>query len=350
MPRKTQTDQKRRLLTLLDALPVEGRHGIGPGELAQRMASSFGVEDYLDPPDCAPGTGEKRLQRDLRSLEDLFGSTFIIKDGSYRNRPLYWKSAAAKLPGVDAHTALALKVAGSVLRPILPPATFAKLEEHFSAGEQVLRHLTRTADWHHKVQILQRGQPLLPPEVDAGIQQVVQQSLFEGRQITLRYRKKWNQRVQSYEGLHPAGLIMRGPLIYLVAFKSGEMPARHFALHRIVEAEKLANAASIPDDFSLEGFVADGEPSIRIREEPIQIGLLMDAAAAEHLRETALSKDQTLSIVQSDGRIHVTATVPWTQELEWWILGFGNRAEVVAPAELRERIAEEVIAAAAAYT
>jgi predicted DNA-binding transcriptional regulator YafY len=61
--------------------------------------------------------------------------------------------------------------------------------------------------------------------------------------------------------------------------------------------------------------------------------------AGEHLRETPLSNDQTMA-VNAAGELVVQATVQWTPQLEWWLLGFGAGVSVLAPAALRAKIAE----------
>lgn len=348
MSRKTQTPQIRRLFTLLDALPMEGQHGLSPQALAERMSSRFGVDEYRDPPDCKPGTGEKRLQRDLAALEDFFGP-LVIRASEIRNRPLYWKSAAAKLPGLDAHTALAFKVAGELLRPLLPPATWQRLEEHFAAGERALAQLTRIDDWQQKVAVLPRGQPLLPPVVDAAVQETIQQALFEGRQIRLSYRKKWDAQATDYLALSPAGLLVRGPLTYLVAFKLDDDSPRQFALHRVSTVERLYAEAKTPADFKLNDYIASGAPGVAVHHEPIHLSLRLSVEAAEHLREMPLSADQVISECCDADAVNLFATVAWTHELEWWLLGLADSIEVIAPMQLRSCIADRHKAASLKY-
>jgi predicted DNA-binding transcriptional regulator YafY len=41
-----------------------------------------------------------------------------------------------------------------------------------------------------------------------------------------------------------------------------------------------------------------------------------------------------------DGRLEFRATVSGIREISWWILGYGDQAEVVEPADLRELIAQ----------
>jgi predicted DNA-binding transcriptional regulator YafY len=55
---------------------------------------------------------------------------------------------------------------------------------------------------------------------------------------------------------------------------------------------------------------------------------------AEHLAERPLSADQTLKPT-ADGQVEARASVLNTQELRWWLLGFGDAVEVLGPAPLR---------------
>ena len=50
-----------------------------------------------------------------------------------------------------------------------------------------------------------------------------------------------------------------------------------------------------------------------------------------------------------DERVLVRATVENTAELRWWLLGFGELVEVLAPAALREEFRERATAMAALY-
>lgn len=68
-----------------------------------------------------------------------------------------------------------------------------------------------------------------------------------------------------------------------------------------------------------------------------------DEDTAFHLSERPLSKKQRL-LRKADGHVLVEATVRDTQELRWWLLGFGEGVEVLAPAHLRKEFTERVAA------
>jgi predicted DNA-binding transcriptional regulator YafY len=52
-----------------------------------------------------------------------------------------------------------------------------------------------------------------------------------------------------------------------------------------------------------------------------------------------LSLDQQIESYDP-GRVLVTATLADTQQLTWWLLGFGDKIEVIEPIELRQKIAD----------
>lgn len=75
---------------------------------------------------------------------------------------------------------------------------------------------------------------------------------------------------------------------------------------------------------------------------------LFDPGCALHLHEARLSADQTLRD-EPDSRVRLTATVPDTGELRWWLLGFGDGVEVLGPEELRKEFAAIAQAMADTY-
>jgi len=61
-----------------------------------------------------------------------------------------------------------------------------------------------------------------------------------------------------------------------------------------------------------------------------------DRQALYHVSETRIAEDQTIE--QIDDGYLLTARTRETIELKWWILGMGDRIEVIEPASLREEI------------
>lgn len=61
--------------------------------------------------------------------------------------------------------------------------------------------------------------------------------------------------------------------------------------------------------------------------------------AGEHLRETPLSTDQQIEHLPNyPETIDVAVAVANMLQLKWWLLAFGERAEVLAPESLRHSL------------
>ena len=56
---------------------------------------------------------------------------------------------------------------------------------------------------------------------------------------------------------------------------------------------------------------------------------------AQNVAQVAWHKTQRITR-NADGTLDFHVTVSWFHEMSWWILGNGNQAEVLEPAELRE--------------
>jgi predicted DNA-binding transcriptional regulator YafY len=67
----------------------------------------------------------------------------------------------------------------------------------------------------------------------------------------------------------------------------------------------------------------------------------MPARTAAHLYDTPLSKDQVITQTRTDAAyVTVSATVNDSPQLLWWLLGFGQQVEVLAPKRLQKAIRE----------
>jgi predicted DNA-binding transcriptional regulator YafY len=122
---------------------------------------------------------------------------------------------------------------------------------------------------------------------------------------------------------------------------------RTIALHRLQRAEMLYEPARREPGFDIDAYIASGQFGV-IAGDPIALRAVFTRAAGEHLFETPLSGDQKLA-ADADGRLHLSATVPNTRALVWWLLGFGDGVVVQEPASLRDELAGIALRMAAAY-
>jgi predicted DNA-binding transcriptional regulator YafY len=147
--------------------------------------------------------------------------------------------------------------------------------------------------------------------------------------------------------LSPLGLVFKGGLAYLVCTFWHYMDIRQVVLHRVRYAEVLEAPVIVPAGFALDRYIQEGEFSYPVGE-PIRLEAVFSRGAAFHLHDTPLSADQHITDLD-EGRVLLRATVDNTAELRWWLLGFGDLVEVLAPAELREEFRARAAAMAAMY-
>jgi predicted DNA-binding transcriptional regulator YafY len=85
----------------------------------------------------------------------------------------------------------------------------------------------------------------------------------------------------------------------------------------------------IPDDFNIDDYLATGALGFG-SGDTIRLKALFTKAVGDHLYESKLSEDQVISET-ADDRLLVEATVKNTQQLLWWLRGFGDAVEVLEP-------------------
>ena len=76
-----------------------------------------------------------------------------------------------------------------------------------------------------------------------------------------------------------------------------------------------------PPDFDLKNYDDDGRFGFG-EGERIRLTFKIDKQAGAHLLETPLSKDQEVKDLKED--YGISATVVDTEQLKWWLRGFGD--------------------------
>jgi predicted DNA-binding transcriptional regulator YafY len=285
---------------------------------------------------------ERTVQRDLKELSEVF--PLVYND---RGKPFTWswqrETAGFSLPGVSVPEALTLKLVEQHLRNHLPPNTTEALRPHFESAARTLRTVesdTPSRTWLGKVRSIVPVQPLLPPVLNEEVRDTVYNALMQDRVLALSYRKRDAAAATSYPAVHPLAIVQRGGVIYLVCMFGDYEDVRMLALHRIQAAEdRLEDARKCPG-FDLDAYVASGQFGF-VSGPPVRLRAVFKRQAGEHLFETPLCLDQELEFTE-DNQLALTATVPNTRALLWWLLGFGDGVVVHEPVALRKEIAEMV--------
>lgn len=322
-----------RTIELLRMIPREPRR-VSTSELRDRLAAQ-GYE-------ITPRT----IQRDLMKLSDSFP---LVCDE--RAPPYGWswsKNAYAQsLPGMDVPTALTFSMAEQYLYEMLPKGALKLLNPHFKEARQVLKASGNgMLAWRDKIRILPRYQPLHSPQVNASVITTLYDALFRDQRVSVRYRPRSDE-PRDYE-LSPQGLAFRDAVIYLVATQKEYDNVVMFALHRFTRASLLDKSAHHPPGFDFDEWIRKGGFDALDNPKSIQLHARFHPSTAEHLRETPLSENQTIT-EESDGWVRIRAEVLNTQQLLWWLRGFGDGVEVIKPVSLRNQLAANAKAMAKMY-
>lgn len=279
----------------------------------------------------------RSVQRDLARLADVF--KLICDDTQKPHRWSICKGATIfEIPAMNAATALTFRLAQTFLEPLLPPTALTYLDAHFRQAAQVLNHTRRAyRTWPEKIRIIQPGQSLKAPKIRKDVLDAVYAALLEEKQLSVKYRSRSADTLKAYT-LNPLAAVFRSGIIYLLATAPARDEVRQFALQRFESAQVTTLSRRVPHGFSVDGYIVDG--GFEYLASPTQFSLeaLFDPLAAAHLQECRLSEDQVLT-EQGDGRTLLKATVKDTAQLRWWLLGFGERVEVLAPSSLRQEFA-----------
>lgn len=281
----------------------------------------------------------RTIQRDLHTLMD--GQFKLEFDG---RKPQGWKwqdgAEIIEIPGMDLTTALTFRMAEDHLSRLLPKTCLSSLSPHFKQARKLLdqNEISALNDWPQKVKVVPRTQTLLPPVIDPHVVDIVYRALFENLRFQVSYRRPGED--GKILELNPLGIVFNDPAVFLVATCWDYTDIRLLALHRMSAAELLQTPCTRPEGFDLQSYIDGGGLGFaRQCGTTLRLKVLFEPGAAWHLRETRLAEGQKITD-RKDGRVLVEAEVTDTEQLRWWLLGFGAAVEVVGPKRLREEFWE----------
>jgi predicted DNA-binding transcriptional regulator YafY len=125
---------------------------------------------------------------------------------------------------------------------------------------------------------------------------------------------------------------------YLIGYCHVRGEVRIFALDRIKMLHLTKDDFEVPEGFNLEDFM---RPSFGVFQgEPIKIKVWFHQDVAGYIKEKIWHESQEIHN-QEDGSIIFEAEVAGTEEIKFWIMNWGSKAEAVEPESLREEIRAE---------
>ncbi|MBN2797636.1 MAG: WYL domain-containing protein [Deltaproteobacteria bacterium] len=185
------------------------------------------------------------------------------------------------------------------------------------------------------------------PAREHGAQQEIVDELIDGvlktRVMTLHYPSHYAEGVRAW----PLTLMVYRRALYLIAWLPHEDRLRTFSVDRLEDATCSREHFTYPREYSVDSYLGDtfgiwtgSEPAARVR-------VRFEASRAYLVRARIWHPGQTLEELPGGDVVlsfHATGV-----ELVRWVLEWGDKAEVLEPAWLRERVVAELRGALAKY-
>jgi len=158
------------------------------------------------------------------------------------------------------------------------------------------------------------------------------------RRVRIRYDSltEWEEiRTQ----LSPYQLLFSRRSWYVIGRSSLHRTTRTFNVGRILDLEVLDTRFQIPRGFSIERYLRNAWHLIPEPGPDQKVAIRFEKMVAQNVAEVAWHKTQALTF-NDDGTLEFRVTVSGLNEISWWVLGYGDQAEVLRPAKLRRMVAE----------
>jgi proteasome accessory factor B len=156
------------------------------------------------------------------------------------------------------------------------------------------------------------------------------------RQVRIQYDSltEWNQ---ISTRLSPYRLLFSRRSWYIVGRSSLHRGVRTFNLARVRSLEPLGSEFRLPRGFSIDRYLRNAWHLIPERGPDRHVVIRFEKMVAQNVAEVVWHKTQRLKYLD-DGRLEFHATVSGLGEISWWVLGYGDQAEVLRPKKLRDLV------------
>jgi predicted DNA-binding transcriptional regulator YafY len=272
---------------------------------------------------------ERTVQRDAYALAAAGVPIVSVRGpaGGYRLERGY----RTKLTGLDAVEAEALFVGPAAELGLGRELAAARLKLLASLPEELQERAGRAAQLFH---VDMRG--WFREEDRVPHLAVIAGALWRGRRLDMRYREGAN--VVSRR-LDPLGLVLKAGVWYLLARRRGE--ERVYRVSRIVSARERAEQFERPPEFDLAAAWTSRSEEFERSRPQFEVTVRVPRSEVRYLRGARIVADGERPVVVA----HFDGLDPAFYSL----MAYGPAAEVLAPAELRQRIATAAAQTAAMY-
>jgi len=286
---------------------------------------------------------DKTIQRDLEFMRDQLGLP-IAYDA--KRHGYHYTGEVAGFPSVQVTEGemMALFVAQKTLTQYRGTPFERPLAEAFRKLTEGLRDQVSfdAANWEAFYSFRSAGVPLS----DLAQFEVLSRALRDSVRVRFRYRKLRSTAAED-RTVEPWHLACVDQQWYLFGRDLARDGVRTFALTRMAGAEATADRFRRPEDFSPAALL-EGSFGIFSGGRPRRVRIRFDAFAAQLVRERQWHPSQKLR-EEKDGSLVLELKLGSLPEIHRWVLGWGEHARVLEPADLLDLVRQSLARALEAY-
>jgi predicted DNA-binding transcriptional regulator YafY len=288
-------------------------------------------------PNCRRMSGEfevsvRTLKRDIEFMKNSLALPIefdVPKNGYYFASP---QPHFPRVPLTEAEV-VGLFVAqksiaqyqGTALQPVLESA-FKKMTAQLDDSVRFsLGHLNEVMSIR----------PFGPGDAELEKFELLTRAIRERRVVQFLYRKRGQLSTVS-KRVHPYHIAYVNNLWTLFASYPDLAKVQKFVLFRLTKPELTEAKFAVPSRFDLDKEL-EGSLGVFKGSEDYEVVVEFDAWGADDVRARLWHSSQELTELPK-GRLRVKMRLNSLEEVERWILGFGEHATVIGPRELRERV------------
>jgi predicted DNA-binding transcriptional regulator YafY len=277
---------------------------------------------------------KRTVYRDLNELEAAgIPYQFDNNTGGYGIEPEYF------LPSVDFNVQEALsllmlvhKASGHLPLPFKNAAVMAGLKVENNLPAELKRYCNATLE-----NISIRPDSHAPMEMLDKVFAKLQRAIHRKRKVKLHYASIFDGKDISTT-LSPYHLTYNNRAWYIIGHSSVHSEMRTFKLNRIKELSVLDKCFVADKKFVQQDYF--GQAWSMIPEGRLyHVKLKFAKKVARNVAEVAWHSSQK-TIRHGDGTVTLEFVVDGIGEIGWWVLGYGDQVEVLAPKKLRDKIAK----------
>lgn len=283
----------------------------------------------------------RTIQRDLNQI----AQRFPIESNKTVPQGWRWQADAPiqSLPHMTSSQAVTFMMVEEHLKHLLPPSLIEEMNPWFDLARRNLSSHNNVRQWINRVRIVPATQPLIPPVVERQAQQAIYEGLLQDKQVECVYRARGHQGEDRTYTLNPLALVQKGSIIYLICTRHDKSEVQTFALHRFKSAKVLETRSMHPVNFDIDAYIESGALGFRVDfNQPthhVDLVLYMNEADAQYFTESQLCTQQRIEKVSED-MMRVSANVPFTSQLVWWLRSFGKKLIRIEPVEVFNAVHE----------